>query len=123
MDVIDRSSGGMSDGATASEMAPLYGYQVPYARAIRTGADVMTMAVGMIVHSDHAEQIVQDEALISSRSGERCCTTRTGRWMPHELGVDAPFSGIPNAYSYFLDKRVKIGFRTPSTFQTGMKVE
>ena len=33
-----------------------YGYQVPYARAIRAGAGVMTMAVGMIVHSDHAEE-------------------------------------------------------------------
>ena len=124
VDVIDCSSGGMSDGATASEMAPSYGYQVPYARAIRTGADVMTMAVGMIVHSDHAEQIVQDG------SADLVAIGREMLHNPHwpmdaaqKLGVDAPFSGIPNAYSYFLDKRVKIGFRTPSTFQTGMKVE
>jgi 2,4-dienoyl-CoA reductase-like NADH-dependent reductase (Old Yellow Enzyme family) len=124
VDVIDCSSGGMSDGATASEMAPSYGYQVPYARAIRAGADIMTMAVGMIVHSDHAEQIVQDG------SADLVAIGREMLHNPHwpmdaaqKLGVDAPFSGIPNAYSYFLDKRVKIGFRTPSTFQTRMHEE
>jgi 2,4-dienoyl-CoA reductase-like NADH-dependent reductase (Old Yellow Enzyme family) len=122
VDVIDCSSGGMSDGATASEMAPAYGYQVPYARAIRAGADILTMAVGMIVHSDHAEQIVQDG------SADLVALGREMLHNPHwpmdaaqKLGVDAPFSGIPNAYSYFLDKRVKIGFRTPSTFQVGMR--
>jgi 2,4-dienoyl-CoA reductase-like NADH-dependent reductase (Old Yellow Enzyme family) len=121
VDVIDCSSGGMSDGATASEIAPGYGYQVPYARAIRAGAGVMTMAVGMIVHSDHAEDIV--------RSGDADLVA-LGREMLHnphwpidaaqKLGVDAPFAGIPSAYAYFLEKRSKIPFGKPSTFQAGM---
>jgi len=121
VDVIDCSAGGMSDGATASEMAPAYGYQVPYAREIRAGAGIMTMAVGMIVHSDHAEEIV---------SGGSADLVALGREMLHnphwpidaaqKLGVEAPFAGIPNAYAYFLEKRSKSKLIKPSTFQTGM---
>jgi 2,4-dienoyl-CoA reductase-like NADH-dependent reductase (Old Yellow Enzyme family) len=120
-DVIDCSSGGMSDGATASEIAPAYGYQVPYARAIRERAGVMTMAVGMIVHSDHAEEIIRNG------SADLVALGREMLHNPHwpidaaqKLGVDAPFAGIPNAYSYFLEKRSKIPFGKPSTFQIGM---
>jgi 2,4-dienoyl-CoA reductase-like NADH-dependent reductase (Old Yellow Enzyme family) len=122
VDVIDCSSGGMSDGATASEMTPNYGYQVPYARDIRAGAGIMTMAVGMIVHSDHAEEIV------ASGSADLVALGREMLHNPHwpidaaqKLGVESPFSGIPNAYSYFLEKRSKSKLITPSTFQTGMR--
>jgi 2,4-dienoyl-CoA reductase-like NADH-dependent reductase (Old Yellow Enzyme family) len=124
VDVIDCSSGGMSDGATASEIVPSYGYQVPYAREIRAGAGIMTMAVGMIVHSDHAEEIVR------TGSADLVAIGREMLHNPHwpidaaqKLGVEAPFTGIPNSYAYFLDKRAKLGFLNPSTFQTGMREE
>jgi 2,4-dienoyl-CoA reductase-like NADH-dependent reductase (Old Yellow Enzyme family) len=122
VDVIDCSAGGMSDSAPASEVAPKYGYQVPYARAIRAGAGVMTMAVGMIVHSDHADEIV------SSGSADLVAIGREMLHNPHwpidaaqKLGAEAPFSGIPPSYSYFLEKRWKTNFGRPSTFQTGMR--
>jgi 2,4-dienoyl-CoA reductase-like NADH-dependent reductase (Old Yellow Enzyme family) len=122
VDVIDCSSGGMSDGAVASECAPAYGYQVPYARQIRAGADIMTMAVGMIVHSDHADDIV------NTGSADLVALGRELLHNPHwpidaaqKLGVESPFSGIPRAYAYFLEKRSKSNFGTPSTFQTGMR--
>ena len=119
VDVIDCSSGGMADGGgTASETTPSYGYQVPYARDIRAGADIMTMAVGMIVHSDHAEEIV------ASGSADLVAIGREMLHNPHwpidaaqKLGVEAPFSGIPNCYSYFLEKRSKSKSVTPSTFR------
>jgi 2,4-dienoyl-CoA reductase-like NADH-dependent reductase (Old Yellow Enzyme family) len=121
VDVIDCSSGGMSDGATASEMTPSYGYQVPYAREIRAGAGIMTMAVGMIVHADQAEEIV------SSGSADLVAIGREMLHNPHwpidaaqKLGVEKPFSGIPNAYAYFLEKRSKSDLIRPSTFQAGM---
>ena len=38
-----------------------------------------------------------------------------------KLGVEAPFSGIPNGYAYFLEKRAKSKSLRPSTFQTGMR--
>jgi 2,4-dienoyl-CoA reductase-like NADH-dependent reductase (Old Yellow Enzyme family) len=121
VDVIDCSSGGMGEGASVSEIAPAYGYQVPYARAIRAGAGVMTMAVGMIVHSDHAEEIVREG------SADLVALGREMLHNPHwpidaaqKLGVAAPFEGIPDAYAYFLEKRSKLPFGKPSTFQVGM---
>ena len=121
VDVIDCSAGGMSDGATASESTPAYGYQVPYARDIRAGADIMTMAVGMIVHSDQAEEIV------ASGSADLVAIGREMLHNPHwpidaaqKLGVEAPFAGIPNSYSYFLEKRAKSKEIRPSTFQAGI---
>jgi 2,4-dienoyl-CoA reductase-like NADH-dependent reductase (Old Yellow Enzyme family) len=122
VDVIDCSSGGMGDGATSSEMAPAYGYQVPYARDIRAGAGIMTMAVGMIVHADHAEEIVR------SGSADLVALGREMLHNPHwpidaaqKLGIEAPFHGIPNAYAYFLEKRSRSKEVRPSTFQKGMR--
>jgi 2,4-dienoyl-CoA reductase-like NADH-dependent reductase (Old Yellow Enzyme family) len=122
VDVIDCSSGGMSDRVPASEGAPTYGYQVPYARQIRAGADIMTMAVGMIVHSDQADEIV------NTGSADLVALGRELLHNPHwpidaaqKLGVESPFNGIPRAYAYFLEKRSKSNFGTPSTFQTGMR--
>ena len=37
-----------------------YGYQVPYAERLRRDADIMSMAVGLIVHADQAEQILRE---------------------------------------------------------------
>jgi 2,4-dienoyl-CoA reductase-like NADH-dependent reductase (Old Yellow Enzyme family) len=121
VDVIDCSAGGMSDQASA-ERTPTYGYQVPYAREIRAGAGIMTMAVGMIVHSDQADEIV------TTGSADLVALGREMLHNPHwpidaaqKLGVESPFSGIPRAYAYFLEKRSKSNFGMPSTFQTGMR--
>ena len=57
VDVIDCSSGGMR-GAPVVGTGPVgYSYQVPYAEKLRKEADIMSMAVGLIVHADQAEQI------------------------------------------------------------------
>src|SRR5688572_12022388 len=117
VDVIDCSSGGMSDGASASEQAPQYGYQVPYARDVRKGAGVMTMAVGMIVHSDHAESIVANgEADLVAIGREMLHNPHWPIDAAQKLGVEMPFKGIPDAYAYFLDKRANHKHITPSTF-------
>jgi 2,4-dienoyl-CoA reductase-like NADH-dependent reductase (Old Yellow Enzyme family) len=112
----------MSDGGQVSEIAPAYGYQVPYAREIRADADIMTMAVGMIVHSDHADDVV------NTGSADLVAIGREMLHNPHwpidaaqKLGVESPFNGIPPGYAYFLDKRSKIDFGAPSTFQMGMR--
>jgi 2,4-dienoyl-CoA reductase-like NADH-dependent reductase (Old Yellow Enzyme family) len=54
VDVVDCSSGG-----NAPAQIPLSpGYQVPFAEAVRQGADVATMAVGLILDAKLAEEIV-----------------------------------------------------------------
>lgn len=56
IDLVDCSSGGF-DGARIA-LRPLY--QVPFARAVRDGADVPTMAIGLIDAADDAEAILAD---------------------------------------------------------------
>jgi 2,4-dienoyl-CoA reductase-like NADH-dependent reductase (Old Yellow Enzyme family) len=121
VDVFDCSAGGMADGMV-SEQGPGYGYQVPHAREIRAGSGMMTMAVGMIVHSDQAEEIV------ASGSADLVALGREMLHNPHwpmdaaqKLGVEAPFTGIPKAYSHFLERRAKSKLVKPSTFQRGMR--
>jgi 2,4-dienoyl-CoA reductase-like NADH-dependent reductase (Old Yellow Enzyme family) len=54
VDVVDCSSGGNT--STPPKLFP--GYQVPYAEAVRQGAGIATMAVGLILDAHHAEKIV-----------------------------------------------------------------
>jgi 2,4-dienoyl-CoA reductase-like NADH-dependent reductase (Old Yellow Enzyme family) len=54
VDVVDCSSGGF-DGA---RIAPAPLYQVPFARAVRQGADIKTMAIGLIDEPADAEAIL-----------------------------------------------------------------
>lgn len=120
IDVIDCSAGGMSDSGPAAP--PSYGYQVPYAQRIRTDASIKTMAVGMIIHADQAEEII--------RSGSADLTA-LGREFLHnpnwpidaaqKLGVESPFANVGHSLGYWLGKRAasRAGIR-PSTWQWGI---
>jgi len=56
VDVVDCSSGG-----NAPAQIPLSpGYQVPYAEAVRKGADVKTMAIGLILDPELAQSIIAE---------------------------------------------------------------
>ncbi len=57
VDFIDCSSGFVTGDAKVP-FAP--GFQVPFARAIREGADIPTLAVGMITDAEQAEKIIAD---------------------------------------------------------------
>ncbi len=57
IDLVDVSSGGNAHDA---KMTIRPGYQVPFARAIRAGADMPTGAVGLITEAVQAEQIIAD---------------------------------------------------------------
>ena len=56
VDVVDCSSGGNTP--TGPKLSP--GYQVPFAEAVRQGAGVATMAVGLILDAHLAEQILAE---------------------------------------------------------------
>jgi 2,4-dienoyl-CoA reductase-like NADH-dependent reductase (Old Yellow Enzyme family) len=57
-DVIDCSSGGLMGSATAARIPRGYGFQVPFADMIRREADIATMAVGLILHPQQAEDVL-----------------------------------------------------------------
>nr|MDQ2681199.1 NADH:flavin oxidoreductase/NADH oxidase [Candidatus Eremiobacteraeota bacterium] len=59
VDLIDCSSGGISPAAKIP-LAP--GYQVPFARAVRTEAAISTGAVGLITQAHQAQEIISSGA-------------------------------------------------------------
>jgi 2,4-dienoyl-CoA reductase-like NADH-dependent reductase (Old Yellow Enzyme family) len=124
VDVIDCSAGGMSD--TAPSNNPIgYGYQVKYADAIRREAGVMTMAVGLIVHADQAEAILQaGEADLVALGREYLVNPNWALDAALKLGVDAPYAQLPPVYGHYLERRKRsfAGLRL-STSQSGMREE
>src|ERR1700682_5301326 len=61
VDVIDCSSGGITEMAPILGKEIRYSYQVPLSEYVKLNADIMTMAVGLIIHGDQAEQILRDK--------------------------------------------------------------
>lgn len=119
VDVIDCSAGGMSDVA-ASDQAPGYGYQVEYARRIRSGADIKTMAVGMIIHSDQAEEILrQGSADLVALGRELLHNPNWPVDAAQKLGIESPFTHVSPLYGFWLAKRARFAGR-PSTWQRGI---
>lgn len=123
VDVIDCSSGGMEYRAVqAMSRTYDYGYQVPYAQRIRAEARVKTMAVGLIIHADQAEEILR---------GGRADLVAIGRELLHnpnwpldaaqKLNAPETFSLVPPAYGFWLEKRAASNFGgNPSTWQRGL---
>ncbi len=60
VDVVDCSSGGISGSATAAQVPRGLGFQVPYAERVRKEANIPTMAVGIILEAQQAEEILQE---------------------------------------------------------------
>lgn len=61
IDVIDCSSGGISGSATAVRVRRYPGFQVPFAKTVRDEADICTMAVGLVLEPEQAEDIIGSE--------------------------------------------------------------
>ena len=71
VDVIDCSSGGITEMAPILGKEIKYSYQVPLSEYVKRHADIMTMAVGLIIHGDQAEQILARQAGRSDRGRPR----------------------------------------------------
>ena len=56
VDAIDCSSGGFDGGS----IEPIAAYQVPFAKALREGADIATIAVGLLGDAAEAEAIITE---------------------------------------------------------------
>ena len=122
VDVIDCSSGGMRGSPVVSAGAVGYGYQVPYAAKIREEAGLATMAVGLIVHADQAEAILQrGEADLIAIAREVLYNPNWPMDAAQKLGVDKQFALVPPPQAYWLAKRASsVKGVVPSTFQRGI---
>ncbi len=119
VDVIDCSSGGILGRAPAGALKPAYGYQVPYADRIRREAGVMTMAVGLIVHAEQAEEILQrGEADLVALAREMLYNPNWAMDAAQKLGVDREFALVPPPYQYWLARRAAtVPEVLPSTYE------
>ncbi|MGB0551920.1 MAG: NADH:flavin oxidoreductase/NADH oxidase [Alphaproteobacteria bacterium] len=123
VDVIDCSSGGMMGSpVVGADMRPGYNYQVPYAEKLKAESGVMSMAVGMIVHADQAEEILQKgQADLVALAREILYNPNWPMDAARKLGVERDFESVPPQQSYWLSKRASsIQDMTPSTYQVGI---
>ena len=117
VDVIDCSAGGILARPVSS--APIgYGYQVPFARAIKREAGVASMAVGLIVHHDQAERILRDgDADLIALGREMLYNPNWAMDAAQKMGVDPGFDMLPAPYAWWLGKRAAaMPDLRPSTF-------
>jgi len=120
VDVIDCSSGGMLGRPVVSAGPVGYGYQVPYAERLKQDAAIMTMAVGLIVHADQAERILQQgQADLIALAREILYNPNWPMDAAQKLGIDRRFELMPPPYSYWLSKRAgSVKDIVPSTYRT-----
>ncbi|MGP8123666.1 MAG: NADH:flavin oxidoreductase/NADH oxidase [Xanthobacteraceae bacterium] len=108
VDLIDCSSGGLMGSATAARLPRGYGFQVPFAAAVRERAGIATMAVGLILHPRQAEDIVaKGEADLVAVGREALFDPN---WPLHaELALsgqrETVFGSWPKQYGWWLERR------------------
>jgi 2,4-dienoyl-CoA reductase-like NADH-dependent reductase (Old Yellow Enzyme family) len=109
VDVVDCSSGGIQGSATAATkmLVPrVPGFQIPFAGRVRSEAGVMTMAVGLILTPQQAEEALQAGRADLIAIGREALYDPN--WPLHAalaLGVDAEFAQWPVQYGWWLTRR------------------
>ena len=118
VDVIDCSSGGILARPAPGTIKPAYGYQVPYAERIRREAGIATMAVGLIVHAEQAERILDEgQADLVALAREMLYNPNWAMDAAQKLGLDAQFALVPPPYQYWLSRRAAtVADLLPSTY-------
>lgn len=106
VDVIDCSSGGLTEQTKALPVPRGFGFQVPFAKKVKLETGAITQAVGMIVDAKHAEEI------LTSGSADLIAIGREALFDPYwplhaqwELERDSTFSDWHVRYRVWLEKR------------------
>lgn len=106
VDVIDCSSGGLTEETRALPVPRGLGFQVPYAERIRQEANVRTQAVGMIVSGSQAEAVLQEgKADLIAVGREALLDPYWANHAAAELGVDPAYERWPVRHGVWLAKR------------------
>jgi 2,4-dienoyl-CoA reductase-like NADH-dependent reductase (Old Yellow Enzyme family) len=93
---------------TASGQALAPGYQVPYAERVRREAGVPSMAVGLIVDPEYAEQILREERADLIAIGREALYNPF--WPRHAAQVlerEKGFADWPVQYAWWLERRAR----------------
>jgi 2,4-dienoyl-CoA reductase-like NADH-dependent reductase (Old Yellow Enzyme family) len=112
IDVIDCSSGGILGSATAATrtvVKRLPGFQVPFAEKVRKEAGLRTMAVGLILSPQQAEDVLQaGQADLIAIGREALYDPNWPLHAAATLGVDADFERWPVQYGWWLTHRERL---------------
>lgn len=106
VDVLDCSSGGLTEQTKALPVPRGLGFQVPFARAMREAAGGPVQAVGMIVDPRQAEAILQEGSADLVAIGREALADPY--WPLHAQGVLAPdpqFRDWPERHGVWLARR------------------
>lgn len=106
VDVVDCSSGGLTEETRALPVPRGLGFQVPFSERIRREAQVLTQAVGMIVDPSQAEGILLDGKADLIAIGREALLDP---YWPHHaaqaLGADPDYLRWPQRHGVWLAKR------------------
>jgi 2,4-dienoyl-CoA reductase-like NADH-dependent reductase (Old Yellow Enzyme family) len=119
VDVVDCSSGGIggaprfrnddSGKPLTADSARGPGFQVPFAQRMRAATGIMSMAVGVIIDPQQAEDILQSGGADLVALGRELMYEPF--WPLHAaetLGVDPDFKMWPEQYGWAVDRRAQI---------------
>jgi 2,4-dienoyl-CoA reductase-like NADH-dependent reductase (Old Yellow Enzyme family) len=108
IDVVDCSSGGLTDSITSGPIKRYPGFQVPYASAVRREAEMATIAVGLIMDAHQAESILQEGNADLIAIGRQALDDP--HWPLHAascLNKDQAYANWPEEYGWWLKKRAQ----------------
>ena len=109
VDVIDCSSGGIAGSATAATrtLVPrVPGFQIPFAERVRKDAGIKTMAVGLILTPQQAEEALQaGKADLVAVGREALYDPNWPLHAAQALGVDPNMERWPLQYGWWLTRR------------------
>ena len=109
VDVVDCSSGGIQGSATAATktlVKRVPGFQLPFSDKVRKEAGIATMAVGLILTAQQAEQALQEGRADLIAVGREALFDPN--WPLHAaaaLGADPEFAQWPQQYGWWLTRR------------------
>jgi 2,4-dienoyl-CoA reductase-like NADH-dependent reductase (Old Yellow Enzyme family) len=106
VDVIDCSSGGLTEETRALPVPRGLGFQVQFSERIRTEAQVKTQAVGMIVDAQQAETVLKEGRADLIALGREALFDP---YWPHHaavtMGIDPSYERWPVRHGVWLAKR------------------
>lgn len=113
VDVVDCSSGGIGGSATGSKRIPRgYGFQIPYAAAIRRDAGLATMAVGLIIGPHQAEAVLASGEADLVAIGREAMANPNWALMARGVlepgGTEEVFAPWPPQHGWWLEKRASV---------------
>jgi 2,4-dienoyl-CoA reductase-like NADH-dependent reductase (Old Yellow Enzyme family) len=109
VDVIDCSSGGLSDETRNMNVPRGLGFQVPFSERIRREANVRTQAVGVILDGHQAEAILQEgKADLIAIGRQALYDPYWPHHAAHALGYDSGFEHWPIQHGPWLAKRAPL---------------